>query len=350
MTVERIISYAEALREATDQEMEQDASVVVFGLGIDDPKGTYGTTSGLADKYGPSRVFDTPLSEEGMTGFAVGAALAGLRPIHVHIRMDFVMLAMNQIVNFASKAHYMYGGAVSVPCVIRSIIGRSWGQGPQHSQALHSFFMHVPGLRVVAPTTPFDAKGCLTTSIRDNNPVMFIEHRMLHQQRGHVPQEPYAVPLGKARVLTTGDDITIVGVSHLVVECLRAYSVLSEVGIAAEVIDPIWLAPLDMDTILESAHKTGHVLIVDSGWTSCGASAEIMARIIEQTQEDSKILVQRMGFAPVTCPTTPNLEDLFYPNARRIAEAANQMLKRRTDGWIPAIDQAREILEFKGPF
>ncbi|TMJ08413.1 MAG: alpha-ketoacid dehydrogenase subunit beta, partial [Bacillati bacterium ANGP1] len=159
--MERILTYAEAVREATKQEMARDPSVIVLGIGVDDFKAVYGTTRGLLEKFGPERVFDTPLSEDGMTGVAIGAAMAGLRPIHVHIRMDFVMLAMNQIVNIAAKARYMYGGTVSVPIVVRSVIGRSWGQGAQHSQALQALFMHVPGLRVVAPSTPYDAKGCL---------------------------------------------------------------------------------------------------------------------------------------------------------------------------------------------
>src|SRR5436309_10952081 len=219
--------------------MTRDPSVIVLGLGVDDFKGLYGTTRGLQDEFGTERVFDTPLSEYGMTGVAIGAAMAGLRPIHVHIRMDFVLLAMNQIVNMAAKARYMYGGAVSVPIVVRSIIGRSWGQGPQHSQALHALFMHIPGLRVVAPSTPYDAKGCLIMSIRDDNPVMFIEHRMLHSQVGHVPEESYAVPLGKARVLADGTDVTLVGISWMAVECMRARSYLAQIGISAEVIDPV---------------------------------------------------------------------------------------------------------------
>ena len=218
----RSLSYGEALKEATAQEMRRDPSVIVLGMGVDDFQGIYGTTKDLAAEFGRQRVFDTPLSEDGMTGVAIGAALGGLRPIHVHIRMDFLLLAMNQIVNVAAKARYMYGGAVSVPIVIRAIIGRSWGQGAQHSQGLHSFFMHVPGLRVVAPTTPHDAKGCLISAIRDADPVIFVEHRMLHALHGAVPEESYEAPIGKARVLAPGRDVTLVGISYMAVECLRA--------------------------------------------------------------------------------------------------------------------------------
>src|SRR5438128_8839875 len=189
----RTLSYVEAVREATDQEMARDPAVLLFGLDVDDPKAIQGTTRGLVDKYGPDRVFGTPLSEDAMTGAAIGMALAGLRPIHVHIRMDFLMLAMNQLVNVAAKSRYMYGGQVALPLVIRAMIGKSWGQGAQHSQGLYSFFMHVPGLKVVVPTTPYDAKGCLLAAIRDDHPVLFVEHRLLHSRRGPVPEANYSV-------------------------------------------------------------------------------------------------------------------------------------------------------------
>ena len=348
--MERILTYAEAIHEATEQEMERDHSVIVMGMGVDDFRGIFGTTKGLVEKFGRERVTDTPLSEDAMTGVAIGAALAGLRPIHVHIRMDFVMLAMNQLVNIAAKSRYMFGGAVSVPIVVRSIIGRSWGQGPQHSQALHSFFMHVPGLKVVAPSTPYDAKGCLVQSIRDNNPVMFVEHRMVHNQRGHVPESEYTVPLGKARVLAQGTDVTLVGISYMAVECLRAQRQLHEVGISAEVIDPVTLDPLDMDTIVESASKTGHLIVVDCAWTSCGASAEIIARIAERNHGAGDIRLCRLGFEPVVCPTTKTLENLFYPNPQKIASTAYSLLHGDGERWMPTGTEAPEIIEFKGPF
>src|SRR5271154_3611339 len=200
----RTLSYVEAVREATALEMERDPSVVLFGLDVDDPKAIQGTTRGLVERFGAERVFGTPLSEDAMTGAAIGMALAGLRPIHVHIRMDFLLLAMNQLINVAAKSRYMYGGRVNVPLVVRSMIGKSWGQGAQHSQGLHSFFMHVPGLKVVAPTTPYDAKGCLTAAVRDDNPVLYVEHRLLHFQKGPVPESSYAVAPGKARVAVEG--------------------------------------------------------------------------------------------------------------------------------------------------
>ena len=348
--MDRVITYAEAIREATEQEMARDPNVIVLGIGVDDFKAVYGTTGGLVDKFGPQRVFDTPLSEDAMTGVAVGAALAGLRPIHVHIRMDFLMLAMNQLINIAAKYRYMYGGAASVPIVVRSIIGRGWGQGAQHSQGLHSFFMHVPGLRVVAPSTPYDAKGCLIQSIRDDNPVMFVEHRMLHYLTGHVPEAEYVVPFGRARVLADGSDVTLVGISYMAVECLRAHEYLKSVNVSAEVIDPVSLSPLDLETILTSVQKTGKLLIVDAAWTVCGAAAEILARVTERMQGRRDLRVQRMGFPHVPCPTTKNLENLFYPNAQRISSEAHALVRSGTGTWAPEYVEAFEIARFRGPF
>jgi pyruvate/2-oxoglutarate/acetoin dehydrogenase E1 component len=348
--MKRELSYVEAVREATDQEMERDPSVLVFGLDVDDPKAIQGTTRGLADKYGPERVFGTPLSEDAMTGVAIGAALAGLRPIHVHIRMDFLMLAMNQLVNIAAKSRYMYGGQVHLPLVVRSMIGKSWGQGAQHSQGLYAFFMHVPGLKVVAPTTPYDAKGCLIQAIRDNDPVMYVEHRILHFEKGPVPEPAYAVAPGKARITAPGSDVTLVGISYMQLECLRARSYLETAGIDAEVIDPIWLSPLDIDTIVDSARKTGRLCVVDNGWITCGASAEIIARVVERLQGIRPVLVRRLGFAPVACPPTPTLENLYYPNARTIASAVYDLVKGGENGWVPAEKAALQEIQFKGPF
>lgn len=344
--MERVISYVDAIREATEQEMEKDPSVVIFGLDVDDPKAIQGTTRGLVEKFGSERVFGTPLSEDAMTGAAVGMALAGLRPIHVHIRMDFLMLAMNQLVNMAAKSKYMFGGQVEIPLVVRSMIGKSWGQGAQHSQALYSFFMHVPGLKVVVPTTPYDAKGCLTTAIRDNDPVVYVEHRLLHFQKGIVPEQPYTVPIGQGRVTVKGEDITLVGISNMQLECLRAQKYLEAEGISAEVVDPIWLSPLDIDTITKSVAKTGRLCVVDNGWTTCGAGAEIAASVTERL--DKKISLRRMGFAPVTCPPSPTLEKAFYPDARTIAASAYNLV--RNNDWMPEERPDLQEVQFRGPF
>ena len=348
--MERKLSYVDAIREATDQEMARDSSVVVFGLDVDDPKAIQGTTRGLQEKYGPERVFGTPLSEDGMTGIAIGMALAGLRPMHIHIRMDFLLLAMNQLINVAAKARYMYGGQVHVPVVVRAMIGKSWGQGAQHSQALYSFFMHVPGVKVVAPTTPYDAKGCLIHAIRDNDPVLYIEHRILHFQSGPVPEASYAVSPGKARVVTEGRDVTLVGISYMQVECIRAQRYLQSIGISAEVIDPIWLSPLDIDTVVQSARKTGRLCVVDNGWTTCGAGSEIAALVAERLQGTRDIRVCRMGFAPTTCPPSPPLENLFYPDGRKIASAVYDLVNGTKNRWMPEERPELQEIEFKGPF
>lgn len=346
----RTISYVEAIREATDLEMGREPSVILFGLDVDDPKAIQGTTRGLVEKYGPARVFGTPLSEDAMTGVAIGMAMAGLRPIHVHIRMDFVLLCMNQLVNIAAKAHYMYGGQIRVPLVVRSMIGRSWGQGAQHSQGLYSFFMHVPGLKVVAPTNPHDAKGTLIAAIRDDNPVLYVEHRFLHFQRGPVPEESYVVEPGRARVLEEGKDVTIVGISQALVESVRAARYLESKGVRAEVIDPIWLAPLDMDTIIASVRKTGALCVVDNGWTTCGAGAEIVSRVVESLGGERPVKILRLGFAPTTCPPTPSLEEHFYPNGRTIAAAVFDLVNGAPQGWMP--DERADLaeIEFRGPF
>ena len=286
-----------------------------------------------------------------MTGVGIGAALAGMRPIHIHQRMDFLLLCMHeQLINVAAKSHYMFAGAVTVPMVVRAIIGRSWGQGAQHSQAFHSYFMHVPGIKVAAPTTPHDAKGCLIAAIRDNSPVVFMEHRMLYQFRGIVPEESYEVPFGMARVLAPGDDVTVVGVSHMVVECLRAQHMARNIGLSLEVIDPVTLTPIDIETIALSVEKTGRLLVVDNGWVSCGFASELVAQVYERLQGRREIRVKRLGFLPTPCPTTRQLEDIFYPDAHGIASAAAALAGRSgSDAWRDA-PKAAEIAEFKGPF
>jgi pyruvate dehydrogenase E1 component beta subunit len=343
----RITTYVEALREAVEQEMERDPTVMLFGLDVDDHKAIQGSTRGLLERFGSERVFTTPLSEDAMTGVAIGAAMAGMRPIHVHIRMDFLMLAMNQLINIAAKTHYMYGGAYKVPLVVRCIIGKSWGQGAQHSQGLHSMFMHVPGLTVAAPGNAHDAKGCMITAIRDDNPVIFVEHRLLYSTEAIVPEEAFVAEIGKGRLVAPGIDITLVGISSMVTECLRARELLAEIGISAAVVDPVWLTPLDMETIGASADHTGRVLVVDNAWTSCGASAEIIARLAEG---DRVPRMARIGFASTTCPTTPWLEDHFYPNPATIAAKASAMVAG--GDWMPDRERARMTyqMKFRGPF
>jgi pyruvate/2-oxoglutarate/acetoin dehydrogenase E1 component len=346
---QRVQTYVDALREGVAQEMDSDPSVFLFGLDVDDHKGIQGSTRGLQERFGKDRVFNTPLSEDAMTGVAIGAAMAGMRPIHVHIRMDFLMLCMNQLVNMASKAHYMYGGHVNVPMVVRCMIGKSWGQGAQHSQGLHSLFMHIPGLKVVAPSNAHDAKGCMIAAIRDNNPVVFVEHRLLYYSEAYVPAESYTVEPGKSRVITQGNDITVVGVSNMVLECLRAHEILADEGVQVEVIDPIWLSPLDAETIVASVERTGKLLVVDNAWLNCGASAEIVARVAERVSRP--IQIARMGFAPTSCPPSPTLEHEFYPNPATIARRIHEMVRPGVP-WQPDEERCKLAyqVQFRGPF
>ena len=275
----REITFRESILEATDYCMSTDPEVHLMGLGVPDPKGIFGTTLGLSEKFGNERVLDTPTSENGMTGIALGASMMGMRPVITHQRVEFSLLAIEQIVNQAAKCHYMTGGALCAPLVIRMIIGRGWGQGPQHSQSLESWFAHIPGLKVVLPSTPYDAKGLLISSIKDNNPVIFMEHRWLHETFGDVPQNAYEIPIGEAKVARKGTDITLVTYSYMTLETPTCANILSKYGISVEVIDLRSLRPLDETTILNSVKKTGRLLVADTGWSKFGVSSEIIAKI-----------------------------------------------------------------------
>ena len=345
----RKISYREALNEAISQEMERDPSVFVYGLGVTDHKRIFGSTAGLVEKFGSERCFDTPLSEDAMTGFGLGAAINGLRPIHIHIRVDFMLLAMNQIINMLSNYRYMVGSKLKVPMVIRAIVGRGWGQSSQHSKSLHSVFAHIPGLKVVLPTTPKDAKGLLISAIRDDNPVIFIEHRWLYDIIGEVSKKPYVIPIGKANVLRKGEDITIVATSWMNVEALKAAKVIQKHGISVEVIDPRTISPLDYKIILESVKKTGHCIVVDNDWQNCGFSAEVAAIVSESCFKELKSPVSRIGFAATPCPTTRPLENKFYPNAIDIIKSIESKLE------LQYVDLSNEEFysyenKFRGPF
>lgn len=345
----REITYAEALNEAMTQEMERDPKVFVYGIGVPDHKGIFGTTLGLAEKFGPERCFDTPIAENSMTGLGLGAALNGLRPIHVHIRVDFLLLAMNQIVNMISPYCYSTGGKKGVPLVIRAVVGRGWGQGFQHSKSIHSFFAHPPGIKVVLPTTPYDAKGLLIAAIRDDNPVIVIEHRWLYWQKGEVPENPYTINIGEGQVIRKGSDLTIVSTSWLNVEALHAANILSKNGIDAEIIDPRSLAPLDEKLLIESVKKTGHCIIADNDWIPYGAGSEISAVIAEKCFGSLKSPIKRIGFAHTPCPTARHLENEFYPNAKSIIRAVERILD------IPETDLSKENFfshenRFTGPF
>lgn len=326
----REIKFHEAILEATDQLMEADPSVYLMGLGVPDPKGIFGTTVGLQKKYGSDRVMDMPTSENAMTGVAIGSAIVGMRPIMSHQRVDFILLALDQIVNNGAKWHYMFGGEMKVPLVIRLVMGRGWGQGPQHSQTLHSYFAHVPGLKVVMPSTPYDAKGLLISAVKDNNPVIYLEHRWLHNIHGDVPEELYSVPLGKAKILSEGSDLTIVASSHMVLEAYKAAKLLQEDGVSVEVIDLRSIKPLDKETLFASVKKTGRVLIVDPDWKTCGFGAEIAALVSEECFDFLKGAPKRLTYPDTLSPTSWALANHYYPIAKDVAIIALEMLERTT--------------------
>jgi len=340
------MTYAEALCNGLDQAMQKDDSVFAFGIGADDHKTIFGSTAGLLEKYGPERIFDTPLSEGAMTGVAIGAALAGMKPVHIHIRCDFLYLALDQIFNIAAKWRGMFGNKAHVPIVVRAVIGRSWGQGAQHSQSPQSLFMQIPGIKVVMPTSAHDAKGLLTASIFDPNPVVIIEHRLLYYIKGDVPDEYYETPLKKSVIRREGSDLTLVANSYMVVEALQAAEFLAGHGIQVEIVDPITLVPLDEEPILNSVAKTGRLLLVDTSWVTCGVSAEIAAVVAEKGFDSLKQPIKRMGMAPTVCPVSQPLEKIFYPNARTIAENVFEMLGQTfPDDKVPMLTS-----QFKGPF
>lgn len=323
----RVRTYVEALREAQAMLLASDPRVFLLGEGIDDPGGVFGSTLGLARDFGSQRVMDTPLAENGMTGVAIGAAMAGMRPIFIHMRTDFLPMSMDQIVNHAAKIHTMTGGRTAVPLVVRSIIGRGWGSAAQHSQALHPLFLSVPGLRVVMPSTPYDAKGLLMASVEDDNPVIFMEHRWLYGLHGVVPEAAYTVPLGRGVVRRSGIDATVVAISAMVPEALRAARELEQQGLSTEVIDPRTLRPLDMDLILESVERTGRLVIADPACPMGGVGAEIACRVAESAPGLLRAPVRRVQFPDAAVPCSPMLEQAYFPGALDIIRAVTEMCR-----------------------
>ncbi len=347
-------NFATAINEALHQAMEVDQSVICYGLGVTDPKSVFGTTANLEERFGSYRVFDMPTSENAMTGVAIGAALNGIKSVMTHQRVDFFLLALDQLVNGAAKWHYMFGGQNSVPITIRLIIGRGWGQGPTHSQNLQAWFAHIPGLKVVMPTTPADAKGLLLASIFDPNPVVFLEHRWLHNTVGEVPDGDYRIPLGQARKVRLGSDITIVSLSYMTIEALHAADYLATKGISCEVIDLRTIKPLDWDAVFDSVAKTGRLLALDSGFTTGSVAGEIVARVAIEKFSELKAAPARLAMPDVPEPTSPGLTKGFYVRAADIAEKALEMMGR--DASVVLRDIAEPAPHdvpgewFKGPF
>jgi pyruvate/2-oxoglutarate/acetoin dehydrogenase E1 component len=322
----RVLSYGAAINEALSIALEQNPGVFVLGQGVDDPSAMFGTTRGLQQKFGPERVFDTPLSEEGMMGVATGAAMNGQRPVFMHNRPDFVLLAFNQLVTHAAKFHFMDNGQTSVPLVVWAAIGRGWGSGAQHSQAIQGMLMGVPGLKIVMPSTPHDAKGLLLSAILDDNPVCVFEHRWLMRKDGVVPEGAYRVPIGKGIVRRPGKDVTIAGASHAIELGMQAAKMLADDGIDAEVVDLRTIKPLDEAIVLESLKKTGRLVAVDTAWSIGGVCAELGCLAAEKGFASLKAPVRRVALPDVPTPAGYTLEQFFYPDAAKIATAARELI------------------------
>lgn len=329
MSSERILSYSLAINEALHQMMESDPCVFLIGQGVNSPWYVGNTAEGLLSRYGPNRVIDTPVSENVVTGSAVGAAMAGMKPVVVHPRQDFMLYALDPIINEAANWHYMSGGSASVSVVIWGIINRGGEQAAQHSQAFHALFSHIPGLKVVMPSTPYDAKGLMVAAIRDPNPVVFIDDRWLYQEEGVVPEEIYEVPIGKAIIRRPGKDITLVALSFMAKEAMKASSALTHENIDVEFIDVRTAKPIDTDLILQSVRKTGRVVIVDGGWKTCGWTAEVAALVSENTFEFLKAPIGRVTLPDCPAPASAVLEREYYKSSRDIAGKVIEVMNFR---------------------
>lgn len=323
----REITYAQALNEALRECMIQDDRVVLLGEDIGVYGGIFQVTAGLFDEFGPERVIDTPISEAGFVGAGIGMALTEMRPVVEIMFIDFTTVCMDMIVNQMAKMHYMFGGRGRVPMVLRTNIGAGRGAAAQHSQSFHSFFMHIPGLYVVAPSTPYDAKGLMMEAIRNDNPVIFVEHKKLYAEKGPVPEETYTIPFGKAEIKREGRDLTIVATHAMVMRSLQAAEEAAAEGIEAEIVDPRTLTPLDKATILESVKRTGRLLVADEDNKTCGVAAEISAMVAEEAIYFLKSPVIRVCSPDTPVPFSPPLERAFIPDAKDLAPAIRRLME-----------------------
>jgi len=321
------ITFASAVNSALDIAMSLDEKVICYGLGVTDPKGVFGTTLGLEKKFGRERVFDMPTSENAMTGVAIGASIGGHKVIMTHQRLDFFLLAMDQLVNSAAKMHYMFNGQLKVPITIRLILGRGWGQGPTHSQNLQSWFAHIPGLKVVMPSSASDAKGLLISSIFDPNPVLFLEHRWLHNCLGDVPEGDYRLPIGESNTLSVGKDITLVSMSYLTTEALITCDYLKKFGIEVDLIDLRSIKPLDLISIANSLKKTGKLLVLDTGVKTCSVAADIITKLSTQYFSFFQKPPVVLAMPDVPEPTSFALTKNFYIRAADIANKVLEILQ-----------------------
>jgi len=323
----REITYAQAINEALRESMQKDDRVVLLGEDIGCYGGVFQVTAGLQTEFGPERVVDTPISEAGFVGASVGAALTGMRPVTEIMFIDFTTCCMDMIVNQMAKMHYMFGGRGKVPMVLRTNIGAGRGTAAQHSQSFHAFFMHIPGLLVAVPSTPYDAKGLMTEAIQNDNPVVFVEHKKLYIEKGPVPEESYRIPFGQADIKREGRDVTIVATHALVQRSLNAAVEVAKEGIDAEVIDPRTLVPLDKETILNSIKKTGRLIVADEGHRTCGAAAEIAAIVAEEAIYYLKAPVKRVTSPDTPVPFSPPLEQAFIPDEKYLVPAIRSLME-----------------------
>lgn len=325
---EREITFGQAIREAIAEEMARNDRVFVIGEDVGAAGSVFKVLEGLMDEFGEDRVIDSPISEAGIAGIGVGAAITGMRPIVDIMFGDFTTLVMDQLVNQAAKTHYMSGGKLKVPMVLRTTLGASRRSAAQHSQSLHALFSHIPGLKVAMPSTPYDAKGLMKSAIRDDNPVVIFEDKMQYQQRGPVPEKEYLLPLGEADVKRTGDDITIVATSSMVYVALEAADTLASIGISVELIDPRTTSPLDAETLVRSAKKTSRALVLDQGYRQYGVTGEMAAAIADGAFYYLDAPVKRIGAMNVPVPFSPAMEDLTIPNADYVVETAKALCGR----------------------
>jgi pyruvate/2-oxoglutarate/acetoin dehydrogenase E1 component len=321
----RELTYAQAINEALMQNLEKDERVFLMGEDIGKYGGIFQVTAGLLDKFGPGRIIDTPISESGFVGAAIGAAMTGMRPVVEIMFIDFTTCAMDMIVNQMAKIHYMFGGRGKVPMVLRTNIGAGRGAAAQHSQSFHAFFLHIPGLIVVTPSTPYDAKGLMNTAILDENPVLFIEHKKLYVTKGDVPENSYTLPFGKADIKREGKDITIVATLAMVSRSLNVAEEFSKDGIEIEIVDPRTLRPLDKGSILESIKKTGRLIVADEGPVTCGVTSEISAMVAEEAIQYLQAPIFRVGSPDTPVPFSPPLEKIYIPDEEDIKEAVHKM-------------------------
>ncbi len=323
----RELTYAQAINEGIRQCMTQDERVVLLGEDIGVYGGIFQVTAGLQNEFGPERVIDTPISEAGFVGGCVGAALTGMRPVVEIMFIDFTTVCMDMIINQMAKMHYMFGGRGRVPMVLRTNIGAGRGAAAQHSQSFHALFMHIPGLYVAVPSTPYDAKGLIIEAIRNDNPVIFVEHKKLYVEKGHVPEEDYTIPFGQADIKRPGKDITVVATLAMVQRSLKAAEEAEKEGIDLEIVDPRTLTPLDKTTILESVKKTGRLLVTDEGHKTAGVAAEIAAIVSEEAIEYLKAPVMRVCSPDTPVPFSPPLEQAFIPDVKDIMPAVKRLMQ-----------------------